>query len=254
MDAPVSVPQLILGPGERADVLIDFRELAGKQVIMRNFGKAPFPDGDPVDPETTGQIMAFRVSLPLNVSQPYTKLPDDLRPISGPYTGPGRAKKTRRLLLFEGTDRFGRLQTMLGVVKRHSDEDGTRLWDDPITETPRLNDVEIWEVYNTTADAHPIHVHLVAFQLLSRRRFTGIIEPKPMREGSTGGILTKIKLRGRAKPPNANETGPKDTVQMYPGEVTRIAAKFDREGEYVWHCHILSHEDNEMMRPYRVET
>jgi len=141
---------------------------------------------------------------------------------------------------------------MLGTVRHNSPNNGTLLWDDPITEQPRLGDVEVWEVYNTTVDAHPIHLHLVAFQVLDRQRFRGMIDAKAMAEGSTGGILSDIRLRGAVRPPEPNETGPKDTVLMYPGHVTRIAAKFTREGEYVWHCHILSHEDHEMMRPYQV--
>ena len=141
---------------------------------------------------------------------------------------------------------------MLGTVRQNSPNNGTLLWDDPITEKPGLGDVEVWEVYNTTVDAHPIHLHLVAFQVLDRQRFRGMIDAKAMAEGSTGGILSDIRLRGAVRPPEPNETGPKDTVLMYPGHVTRIAAKFTREGEYVWHCHILSHEDHEMMRPYQV--
>ena len=252
LDAPVKVPRLLLGTGERADVILDFHGLHGKTIFMRNDAKTPFPDGDPVDPHTTGQVMAFRVSKHHNHSIPLTKLPDDLRPVSGPFTGPGSAVKTRRLLLFEGLDKFGRLQTMLGTVRHNSPNNGTLLWDDPITEQPRLGDVEVWEVYNTTVDAHPIHMHLVAFQVLDRQRFRGMIDAKAMAEGSTGGILSDIRLRGAVRPPEPNETGPKDTVLMYPGHVTRIAAKFTREGEYVWHCHILSHEDHEMMRPYQV--
>jgi bilirubin oxidase len=100
---------------------------------------------------------------------------------------------------------------------------------DPITENPSAGDTEVWELHNFTMDAHPIHVHLVMFQVLSRESGDG-------------------QVRG----PEAWETGWKDTVIAYPGEITRIKAKFDLEGLYVWHCHIVEHEDNEMMRPYRV--
>jgi spore coat protein A len=123
--------------------------------------------------------------------------------------------------------------------------DGGLMWDDAITEMPQLNSTEVWEIFNSTEDAHPIHLHLVAFQVLSRQKF------KADQDLETGA-LDDIRLRGRPKPPADNEEGWKDTVLMFPGEVTRLIAKFDRPGEYVWHCHILSHEDHEMMRRYFV--
>ncbi len=94
-------------------------------------------------------------------------------------------------------------------------------------------------------DAHPIHLHLVSFQVLSRQPFTATQDPDT-------GVLSNIVLNGNPKPPSIYELGPKDTVIMNPGEVTRIIAKFDRPGLYVWHCHILSHEEHDMMRPYFV--
>jgi bilirubin oxidase len=104
-------------------------------------------------------------------------------------------------------------------------------WGAPVSENPALGATEIWELHNFTADAHPIHVHLVQFDVVSRRS---------MEPGSP------------STPPEVWERGPKDTVIAYPGAVTRIRATFDRRGRFVWHCHILEHEDNEMMRPYVV--
>jgi spore coat protein A len=129
---------------------------------------------------------------------------------------------------------------MLGTA-----HDGAMRRDDPTTELPQLNDVEVWEIFNSTEVAHPIHLHLVAFQVLDRQKF------KADQEFETGA-LDDIRLLGKGKPPAANEAGWKDTVVMYPGEVTRVIAKFDWPGEYVWHCHILSHEDHEMMRRFFV--
>ena len=113
---------------------------------------------------------------------------------------------------------------------------------DDVTENPAVGATEVWEIYNFTADAHPIHVHLVQFQVVNRQAW------RPTRKGfpRTG------HARGRPRPPEAWETGFKDTVIAYPGEVTRIKARFDTAGLFVWHCHIIDHEDNEMMRPYRV--
>ncbi len=104
-------------------------------------------------------------------------------------------------------------------------------WMEQITENPALNATEIWEIYNFTADAHPIHVHEVMFEVLDRQ-------------------MMDAPFTSRA--PEAWETGLKDTVISYPGEITRIKATFDLPGLYVWHCHIVEHEDNEMMRPYYV--
>jgi spore coat protein A len=102
-------------------------------------------------------------------------------------------------------------------------------WSDPISENPALNAIEIWELHNFTEDAHPIHIHEVQFQVVDRQPFGG---------GARG--------------PEPWERGFKDTVIAYPGEITRVKAQFDLPGLYVWHCHIVEHEDNEMMRPYSV--
>jgi spore coat protein A len=229
--APVPLDKLPLGPGERADVLIDFSGFADQTLILQNNARSPFPKGDVVDPLTTGQIMAFRVG---GSAQVQNQIPNTL--LESPIAPLVQTGATRKLLLFEGEDEYGRLQPSLGTV-----DDGAMMWDDPTTEMPQLNDVEVWEIFNSTEDAHPIHLHLVSFQVLSRQKF------KADQDFETGA-LDDIRLLGQPKPPADNEAGWKDTVQMFPGEVTRVIAKFDRPGEYVWHCHILSHEDHEMMR------
>jgi spore coat protein A, manganese oxidase len=115
-------------------------------------------------------------------------------------------------------------------------------WMDPVTENPGVGDSEVWEIYNTTADAHPIHLHQVAFEVVNRQ---GLLV-----EG--GDVAQPVQVIGTATSPEAWESGVKDTVTAYPGQVTRIRAHFERSGQFVWHCHILEHEDNEMMRPFRV--
>ena len=233
--APVPLDQLAIGPGERADVLVDFSEFANQTLILRNNARSPFPKGDVVDPRTTGQVMAFRVgsSTEAQHQTPNTLLPSPIDPLI--QNGP-----TRKLLLFEGEDEYGRLQPMLGTAA-----DGGMMWDDETTEMPQLNSVEVWEIFNSTEDAHPIHLHLVAFQVLSRQKFKAD-------QDLESGALEDIRVLGQPKLPAENEAGWKDTVLMFPGEVTRLIAKFDRPGEYVWHCHILSHEDHEMMRRFVV--
>jgi spore coat protein A len=247
LNSPVPMNQLLLGPGERADVVVDFSAFAGRTLTLRNNARGPFPKGDTVDPQTTGRIMQFRVGT--TVTTPDLPLPTQLRP--APIEQLVATAPARKLMLFEGTDQYGRLQPMLGIVDPNSPNDGTLKWDDVTTETPALNSVEVWEIHNATADAHPIHLHLVQFQGQSRQKFGATITPKDLGD-SEGGVLSDVRLRGQPKPVELNERGWKDTIIMSPGEVTRVIARFDRSGEYVWHCHILSHEDHEMMRRFHV--
>jgi spore coat protein A, manganese oxidase len=260
MDGPVELSELILAPGERADVVVNFAGLAHHTLIVTNTANGPFPDGDPVNPKTAGKIMAFKVSLPLNPAVPQSMLPVFLRPVHGllpPVVTAGVPR--RKLMLFEGVDPFGRLQTMLGTVNPAAGNPanpafGTFFYSDPVTELMSAGTTEIWELHNTTVDAHPIHLHLVDFRILNREPFSGTLVDKPMGAGGTtsGGYLTNVSLPGPLRPAEPNEAGRKDTVITYPGEVTRILVNFARPGEYVWHCHILSHEDHEMMRRFIV--
>jgi spore coat protein A len=263
---PVALDRLLIAPGERMDVVMDFSGYtAGTELYLRNYGPdEPFKgfnanrtlnDGEggtlpPADPQTTGQTVKFVVSLPLNEGVPNATVNTGtmLRPDITPLMQDGA---TRNLVLFEGLDQYGRLQPLLGTL-----DEGSLAWFEPITENPMVDDVEVWEVYNATEDAHPIHLHLVSFQIQNRESFSGYVEDKPQlqHDGSygEGGVLTVTGLGGDAQPPAANEAGWKDTAVMLPGQVTRVIARFDREGRYVWHCHILSHEDHEMMRPFYV--
>lgn len=273
LNQPVPLSHLILGPGERADLVVDFTALpAGTRVIMENIGPdAPFGGdfGAALAPEdlflgreqSTALIMAFDVALPLDLTTPDTFNSAVILRTDGGYAVGGPVARTRKLALFEGLDEYGRLQPLLGVAELTTDVAGSDVnrslgWFEPITENPGLGDVEIWEIYNATMDAHPIHIHLVSFEVLSRESFTADATevPQPQHDGTygTGGQLTNIVLGGDSRPPEANELGPKDTVHVFPDEVTRVKAIFDRPGRYVWHCHILSHEDHEMMRPLHV--
>ncbi len=247
LNAPVPVDHLTIAPGERYDVVVDFTGFEGQILVMKNVARAPYPKGDVVNPMTTGKIMAFRVSA-TPVVDPVT-LPASLRP--APIAPLVQNGPTRDLILFEGEDQYGRLQPMLGTL-----EDGTLLWDDPITENPTVGSTEVWNVYNATEDAHPIHIHLVTFQILGRQKYAAAVSTKVniAHDGSesVGGQLSAIKLKGNQKGPGAEESGWKDTAIMFPGEVTSVITTFTRIGRYVWHCHILSHEDHEMMRPYEV--
>jgi FtsP/CotA-like multicopper oxidase with cupredoxin domain len=117
------------------------------------------------------------------------------------------------------------------------------LWMDAVTENPAVGATEVWEIYNTTGDAHPMHVHEVKFEVVNRQGLVLDVN---------GDVVQPIQLDGPMTLPEPWETGFKDTVIAYPGQVTRIRAQFNKPGQYVWHCHIVEHEDNEMMRPYRI--
>jgi spore coat protein A, manganese oxidase len=228
---PVRVKKLVLGPAERADVIIDFSKFKGQTITLKNSAPAPFPGGAAPNPKTTGIVMQFRVKLPLSGRDTST-VPVRLGRIPPLFVK--QSRKIRNLSLVESKDRFGRLMLLLN----------NKRWDAPVTEKPRLNSVEIWNLINTTPDTHPIHLHLARFRILNRQRFNVDHFNKSR----------KLVFTGPPVPPAPNERGLKDTVRANPGEVTRIIARFGPfSGEYVWHCHILEHEDHEMMRPFIVK-
>jgi FtsP/CotA-like multicopper oxidase with cupredoxin domain len=253
-------------PGERLDLVIDFKDVQqGDRVIVENIlGDSPFggdlPGPDDVFPDRrTDRVMAFDVEVPFDLAVPDTSIG------SGAMLGGGVSvadtTTVRKLALFEGTDEFGRLQPLLGTAEPTLDVDGnwvdgTLAWFQPITENPALGDTEIWEFYNATGDAHPVHVHLVHFEVMNRQRFKAdVIEQPTLQHNGEAGVgfrLENVKAVGSKRGPDASEQTRRDMVMALPGEVTRIKMTFDKPGRYVWHCHILSHEDHEMMRPFHV--
>ncbi|ERI93313.1 spore coat protein A [Clostridiales bacterium oral taxon 876 str. F0540] len=229
LENPVNITELTLAPAERADVLVDFTGLEGLEFILTNSAPIPFPNGEGPD-ENTGQIMKFKIGTTVSDYRNNT-IPQKLVEVK--RLDPDSARKVRDLTLVETTDEFDRLMLLLTG----------QLWTDPITENPLLNTAEIWRFINLTPDTHPIHLHLVQFQILERRPFNVDYY------NATGEIL----FTGPSRYPDSNERGWKDTVRANPGEITSIIACFkDFTGVYPWHCHILEHEDHEMMRPYRV--
>jgi spore coat protein A, manganese oxidase len=215
LPAPVNAKIVSLAPGERADLVIDFSGLSGQQSTLKI---GPVED-----------ILQFQVA---RGSAQGGGLPEKLRPIVP--IAESSAVRTRLLTLNEYKSPKGESMTMLL---------GAAHWDMPVTETPTLDTVEIWSLINLTEDVHPIHLHLVRFQILDRRSFDKLHY----------FVKGELKFIGPPVPPDPGEAGWKDTVRAHPQMVTRIIARFEGyPGRYVWHCHILEHEDNEMMRPFEV--
>jgi FtsP/CotA-like multicopper oxidase with cupredoxin domain len=227
--------------------------------------------------------------------------------------------RVRKVALFEGKDEYGRLQPILGTAEPATDYQGNSInwpettpyqnaqlpdgtsspltgpiegaiaWHSPTTENPALNTTELWEILNVTVDSHPVHLHLVHFEVIGRKYLKfdsnadedgfildgetpagdGIYKvPQPVVQHNTkdtGKYGIGFKIVWPLNPGDAYgndvqpselaeyvENAPKDMVTARPGEVTFIKCKFDKPGRYVWHCHILSHEDHEMMRVLHV--
>jgi spore coat protein A len=275
---------LVVAPAERPDIIIDFSDHANEDIILYNDAPAPFPDGDERDdyfpnlnvkgnpvnaltPNGYGPnsrvLMRFQVGGAVTGSDLLLKINTDtdlsagidqpLIPFGVNTHPPG--VPVRRLTLNETFDKYGRLIQMLGTFVPLSASGGFgRPYDSPATEVVTAGSTEVWEIFNTTADVHPMHFHLVNVQVINRQ---------PFQVGSLGSTRGGANFTGPATGPEPNETGWKETVMMFPGTVTRIIMRFDlpvvpfsvpaspRTGgnEYVWHCHILEHEEHDMMRP-----
>jgi FtsP/CotA-like multicopper oxidase with cupredoxin domain len=323
LDAPVRVAsdlgqKLVLLPGERADVIVDFAGYEGRTLLLRNSGRTPYPKGPTPDGRTLGRIVQFRVQTgpasdtsydpasgtPLRTGpQRIVRLVD---PAAGALAPGVVAAKTRQLTLNEvmGMPMMGYPGGPLEVLVNNTLWNGTDRPDFTgitvggittyYSELPNEGDTEVWEIVNLTADAHPIHTHLTQFQLINRQRFNvkkydkvysaafpagayvgGYGPPLDYHTGNArafGGNPDVVPyLLGPIMSPKPNEAGWKDTVMMLPGQVTRIAVRYAPQDKpidapdlyyafdpnaggqgYVWHCHIIDHEDNEMMRPLAV--
>jgi FtsP/CotA-like multicopper oxidase with cupredoxin domain len=235
--------RLLMGLAERADLIVDFTRVPVGNYVLRNVGPdEPFGGGVPpaADPDTTGQIMQFRV-VPAVAPDPTTPPQFLVLPSITPLPTEVR---TRPVALLETASAFwdGPAEAMLGTVDSQGNPTD-KMWSDPVTENPGVGDTEVWEYYNFTADAHPMHIHEVAFQVVNRQALV---------TNEDGETVPPARLVGDPRPPEAWESGFKDTVIAYPGEVTRFRVSFTNAGQFVWHCHIVEHEDNEMMRPYRI--
>jgi spore coat protein A len=238
LDNAVAKKKLLVAPAERFDIILDFSNYApGTEFVMQNNAATPFPDGAE---QPLPEIMKFRVVRlrGVDTSTPVHRL--SLPAL--PAINEKKASFVRDVSLNEiedpvtGSPIVGRLENLM--------------WDDPVTINPTAGSTEIWRFVNATPDTHPIHVHLVQFRILDRQPF----------DVDTYNATGQINFTGPAVAPDAEEAGWKDTVRVNVGTVTRIMHKFElpaganvhsgQKLRYVTHCHILEHEDNEMMRPY----
>jgi len=159
------------------------------------------------------------------------------------------ATVTRPLALLEQLSTFfadAPAETRLGTVAGDPNTGvgvwTARKWGDEVSENPVIGATEVWELYNATVDAHPIHIHEITFEVVNRQDI--FVDEGTQQVHVVPGSVPL--------PPEPWETGFKDTVIAYPNQVTRVRAQFNTPGQFVWHCHIVEHEDNEMMRPYRI--
>ena len=257
LSAPVNLTalgnQLLMGLAERADVIVDFTNVPVGNYVLTNVGPdepfgggVPEVDFDPSDAGSTGQVMQLRI-VPAVAADPTTPPQFLVLPAITPLSA---ATVTRPLALIEkmgegfeadGEEVEGPVEALLGTVTAGVWTE--RLWMDPVTENPALGATEVWEFYNTTGDAHPMHIHETVFEVVNRE---GLVL------NTDGEVLHPIQLDGNITSAEPWESGFKDTVIAYPGQVTRVRLQFNTLGQFVWHCHIVEHEDNEMMRPYRI--
>jgi FtsP/CotA-like multicopper oxidase with cupredoxin domain len=261
LSAPVNLTatngnRLLMALAERADLIVDFTNVPVGNYVLGNVGPdEPFGGGEPgeppegfeaADPDSTGQVMQFRV-VPAVAPDPTTPPHFLVLPALTPLPD---ETVTRPLALIEasaigfdaeGNEVDGPVEALLGVVSAGVTVE--KLWMDAVTENPDVGNTEVWEFYNTTADAHPMHIHEVAFEVVNRQ---GLVLDEE------GEVVQPIQLDGDIMLPESWETGFKDTVTALPGQVTRVRMHFTNPGQFVWHCHIVEHEDNEMMRPYRI--
>jgi FtsP/CotA-like multicopper oxidase with cupredoxin domain len=317
------VQRLFIAPGERYDVIVDFSSLAGATITVKNDAPVPFPSGlvPGSDQPTMAEVLQFRVTAKLQgtdtscdpasggcgrpAAAPVVRLADEgtTEPAQGVTID-----RRRQLVLKEVEGPGGPMEVLVnntkfdgraspGIASEFRATDG-------VSELPRVGSTELWEVVNLTADAHPMHTHLVQFQVLSRQAFDfagylgawaaafpascrpqpevgcpGYGPPRPYLvpndDGAVGGnpALSSFLIPDTARPANPEEAGWKDTAKAHHAKVLRMLVRFaptsaavadaqpgrnlfpfdpsDGPG-YVWHCHIVDHEDNEMMRPYRV--
>jgi spore coat protein A len=249
-DRPVQLSSLIVLPAERADVIVDFSRFAGRTLTVTN-SDLPVEVSSPAPALDT--VMEIRVGRRVTSAGP-ARIPATL---PGTMPALGAASVTRNITLEEvenattGDPEYGSLNG-----RKFDDVRG-------VQERPRVGSTEDWRLVNLTEDTHPIHLHLVQFQVMDRTPFDAdgykaALEAARAANPDAANPDPRPYFNGPAALPDANERGWKDTVRTNPGQVTRIRMRWTLPAgvsapqRYVFHCHILEHEDNSMMRPLEI--
>lgn len=272
MPASADMSSILLANGERADVVVDFKGFEGRTLYLTNNAMTPFDPGqDPLDPDDLDPIygqdpninvmklMQIRVKGSSSSADKTRSMPSNLRPITA--LNPAKAAQFRQITLVEQPYKPGGVDTGFKKILLNNRE--FMVGDGAFNETPKLGTTEVWQFVNMTPDTHPMHMHLVKYQVLGRQALalsgneTGLEYERYVygTEGAGSQVSPVGDLRGTKYVtgpvfgPAPNETGWKETVKTNPGEVTYVIMKFeDFAGKFVYHCHILDHEENDMMQ------
>ncbi|XVF85332.1 hypothetical protein PTKIN_Ptkin17bG0109300 [Pterospermum kingtungense] len=250
---PVMTNETLLAPSEIADVVVDFSKSKTDEAVLANDAPYPFPSGDPVN-ESNGKVMKFIIKKKREVDT--WRVPKNL--IKYPSSNLSTVSHTRYITMYEYTSDVDE-PTHLYI--------NGKPYEAPVTETPKEGTSEIWNVINLTKDNHPMHIHLGLFTVLDQTELVKEEEFKECMSKMNDAIKCQVSkyARGKKKEVAAHEKGWKNVYKMMPGYVTKILVRFsyihsntsysfDPTGMpgYVYHCHILDHEDNAMMRPIKV--
>ncbi|KAM7275578.1 hypothetical protein ACFE04_017444 [Oxalis oulophora] len=253
LEKPVRSNTTLLGPSEIADVIVDFSKSKSNTVLLANDAPYPYPSGDPVN-EENGNVMKFVIKDELEHDR--SRIPKRL--MKYPPAKLSTATHTRYVALYEYTSDIDEPIHLYINAKT---------FDDPVSETPKVGATEVWYVINLTEDNHPLHIHVGLFKVLEQTELVNEDEFKACMEKINDAVKCKIKkyTRGKKLAVEAHEKGWKNVYKMNPGYVTKILVRFafvhsnesypfdaTAEPGYVYHCHILDHEDNVMMRPLKL--
>src|SRR6476659_2686644 len=286
---PVQVPAqgLVLAPAERADLLVNFSDLPpGTELTLLNTATAPFA-GDPFPPEGAAEaanldgllpypeVMRFRVEpgpsvegqLPRELSSDFERpAPADLNGavhravalVEQELEGATNMLTMRELAAVAEDDSTEPLITVVQGDSEGRDRTIARYrtvashFEDTVTFFPTAGRYEVWKFINLTGDTHPMHIHLSPFQVLSRHPITVTVPEGGITDGATAAVVREGRSPDDALTHDldANELGLKDTVRVNPREIVELAVRLETySGRYMYHCHILEHEDRDMMRP-----
>ncbi|CAK7326711.1 unnamed protein product [Dovyalis caffra] len=253
LEKPVVTKETLLAPSEIADVVVDFSKSNSHSAILANDAAYPYPSGDPVN-EANGKVMKFIIKE--EVEHDTWRVPKTL--VKYPDADLSSASKTRYISLHEYTSDIDEPTHLYINGKKFAE---------PATETPKVGTSEIWNVINLTEDNHPLHIHLGLFKVIDQTKLVNEEEFKACMSKLNNAIKCKIDeyARGKKIEVPAHEKGWKNVYKMTPGVVTKILVRFayihsnesypfdaTTQPGYVYHCHILDHEDNVMMRPLKL--